>query len=54
MDVVDKVFKEDKFLSFEDFNNGVCKDYVIYEGVMGKFGKGCKNLNGDFLLSFCS
>lgn len=54
VDVVDKVPKEDKPLSLEDFNTRVCKDHVTYEGVMGKFGKGCKNSNGDLLLSFCS
>lgn len=54
VDVVDKVPKEDKPLSLEDFNTGVCKDHVTYEGVMGKFGKGSKNSNGDLLLSFCS
>lgn len=51
-EVVDKVFKEEFFI-LGDFNVRVGNDYMIYEGVIGKFGKGKKNFNGELLLNVC-
>ena len=52
--VVDKVPTADKLIILGDFNARVGKDHTTYEGVIGKFGKGKKNQNGDLLLNFCT
>merc|ERR1712237_63648 len=52
--VVDKVPTADKLVILGDCNARVGKDHTTYEGVIGKFGKGKKNQNGDLLLNFCT
>ena len=52
--VVDAVPASDKLLILGDFNALVGKDYRTHRGVLGKFGKGNMNSNGELLLNFCS
>ena len=46
--------KADKLVILGDFNGRVGNDSTTQEGVIGKFGKGKRNSNGDLLLNFCS
>ena len=52
--VVDHVNVADKSLIIGDFNAWVGKDHTTYSDVIGKFGKGNKNSNGELLLNFCT
>ena len=52
--VVDHVNVADKLLILGDFNAQVGKDHITYSDVIGKFGKGNKNPNGELLLHFCT
>ena len=51
---VSNVPKADKLVILGDFNGRVGNDSTTHEGVIGKFGKGKRNSNGDLLLNFCS
>ena len=49
--VVDHVNVVDKLLILGDFNAQVGKDHTTYSDMIGKFGKGNKNSNGELLLN---
>ncbi len=53
-EVVKKVQKEEKLFILGNFNARVGTDCDIHADVLGKFGKGRKNSNGDLLLNFCT
>ena len=52
--VVDYVNVADKLLILGNFNAQVGKDHTTYHDVIGTFGKGNKNSNGELLLNFCT
>ena len=51
---MDHINVADKLLILGDFNAQVRKDHTAYRDVIGKFGKGNKNSNGELLLHFCT
>ena len=52
--VVQKVPREDKTLILGELIARVGTDWETYTEVIGKFGKGMKNSNGELLLNFCT
>jgi exonuclease III len=52
--LVDDVPDSDKLIILGDFNARVGTDDHTYSSVLGKFGKGQKNSNGQLLLNFCA
>ena len=52
--IVSRVPQQDKLIILGDFNARVGTDYETYSGIIGKFGKGKKNANGDLLLNLCA
>lgn len=52
-DFIVVVFWIDKFIIFGDFNIWVGRDYMLWEGVLGKYGIGKCNCSGFFLLEIC-
>jgi len=52
--IVNRVPQQDKLIILGDFNARVGTDHETYSGIIGKFGKGKKNANGDLLLNLCA
>jgi hypothetical protein len=52
--LVEEVPDSDKLIILGDFNARVGTDDHVYSSVLGKFGKGQKNSNGQLLLNFCA
>ena len=52
--ILKNVSKEDKILLLGDFNARVGQDVTIWNRVLGRFGTGQVNFNGELLLSICT
>ena len=52
--VVDPINVAGKLLILGNFNAWARKDHTTYSDVIGKFGKGNKNSNGELLLNICT
>ena len=52
--ILKRIPKDDKIVLLGDFNARVGENESIWNGVLGKFGTGRANSNGELLLSICT
>ena len=53
-EVIENIAVEDKLIILGDLNARVGSDNRIHGPVIGKFGKGNRNSNGEMLINFCA